>query len=110
MWFNIITIVILLLIVFSLFGALASLVRNQSSSGKTVKMLGYRVGFSMLLLLFLGFAKLSGWTQPHDVKGQPVSQPMISAPASSTSADASADAPAAEKPAGQGAQPGDTTN
>ncbi|MDX1693277.1 MAG: DUF2909 domain-containing protein [Ketobacteraceae bacterium] len=80
MWFKIITIVILVLIVVSLFGALASLVRNKSSSGKTVKMLGYRVGFSMLLLLFLAFAKFSGWSQPHDLKGQPVSQPMISAP------------------------------
>lgn len=84
MWFNVITIIILLLIVFSLFGALASLVRNQSSSGKTVKLLGYRVAFSALLLLFLGFAKFSGWTQPHDLKGQPVSQPMISAPEAMT--------------------------
>ena len=81
MWFQIITIIILVLIVVSLFSALASLVRNKSASGKTVKMLGYRVAFSFLLLLFLAFAKFTGWTQPHDLKGQPVSQPMISAPA-----------------------------
>ena len=93
MWFKIITIVILLLIVFSLFSALASLVRNESSSGKTVKMLGYRVGFSILLLLFLGFAKLSGWTQPHDVKGQPVSRPMISAPEAASVEASTATAP-----------------
>jgi Na+/H+-dicarboxylate symporter len=83
MWFQIITIIILVLIVISLFSALASLVRNKSASGKTVKMLGYRVAFSFLLLLFLAFAKFTGLTQPHDLKGQPVSQPMISAPAPS---------------------------
>ena len=100
MWFNIITIIILLLIVFSLFGALASLVRNQSSSGKTVKMLGYRVAFSALLLLFLGVAKYMGWTQPHDLKGQPVSRPMISAPAvSSATAEQGAQTPSANKKA-----------
>lgn len=80
MWFKIITLAILLMIVISLFRAMVSLVRNESSSGKTVKMLSYRVGFSILLLLFLGLAKYMGWMQPHDLKGQPSSHAMISAP------------------------------
>ena len=80
MWFKVVVFIILLLIVFSLFSALTSLVRNQSSSGKTVKMLSYRVGFSILLLLFLGLSKQMGWVQPHDLKGQPTSHPVISAP------------------------------
>ncbi|MCG8312913.1 MAG: DUF2909 domain-containing protein [Pseudomonadales bacterium] len=80
MWFKIIIFIILILIVFSLFSALLSLVRNQSASGKTVKMLSYRVGFSILLLLFLGLSKQMGWVQPHDLKGQPSAHPVISAP------------------------------
>lgn len=80
MWFKLTALAILLMIVISLFRALASLVRSDGASGKTVKMLSYRVGFSILLLLFLGFAQFMGWTQPHDLKGRPVSQPMIAAP------------------------------
>ena len=83
MLFKIAMFAILLMAAISLFMALASLVRNQGSSGKTVRMLSYRVGFSLLLLLFLGLAQYMGWVQPHDLKGQPTSQPMISAPSQS---------------------------
>lgn len=81
MLFKILMFAILFMAVVSLFMALVSLVRNQGAQGKTVKMLSYRVGFSILLLLFLGFSKYMGWIQPHDLKGQPTAHPVISAPA-----------------------------
>ncbi|MEE2729313.1 MAG: twin transmembrane helix small protein [Pseudomonadota bacterium] len=63
-------IAVLVVIVFSLFGALRSLVRNQDGDKqRTVKMLAYRVGFSALLLVMLGVAFAMGWIQPHGLKG-----------------------------------------
>lgn len=63
-------IVVLLVIVISLFGALRSLVRNhEGDKQRTVKLLAYRVGFSALLLLMLGFAFAMGWIQPHGLTG-----------------------------------------
>ncbi|RLT94193.1 MAG: twin transmembrane helix small protein [Ketobacter sp.] len=63
-------IAVLVVIVFSLFGALRSLVRNQEGDKqRTVKMLAYRVGFSALLLVMLGVAFALGWIQPHGLKG-----------------------------------------
>lgn len=79
MLFKVLMFAILFLAAASLFMALVGVVRNQGSSEKTVKMLSYRVGFSILLLLFLGLSKYMGWLQPHDLKGRPTSQPVISA-------------------------------
>ena len=70
MLMKIAVIAVLVIIVFSLFSALKSLVRNQEGDKqRTVKMLAYRVGFSALLLLFLGIAFALGWIQPHGLKG-----------------------------------------
>ncbi|AUM14013.1 hypothetical protein Kalk_16965 [Ketobacter alkanivorans] len=63
-------IAVLFVIVFSLFGALRSLVRNQEGDKqRTVKLLAYRVGFSALLLILLGIAFAMGWIQPHGLTG-----------------------------------------
>lgn len=96
MIFKIALLAILLMAVISLFMALVSLVRNQGASGKTVKMLSYRVGFSLLLLLFLGLSQYMGWVQPHDLKGQPTQHPVISAPSANESS-----VPAETKEAGK---------
>lgn len=70
MLIKIAVIAVLFLIVFSLFGALRSLVRNQEGDKqRTVKMLAYRVGFSAFLLLLLGVAFALGWIQPHGLRG-----------------------------------------
>jgi len=63
-------IAVLFVIVFSLFGALRSLVWNQEGDKqRTVKLLAYRVGFSALLLVLLGIAFAMGWIQPHGLTG-----------------------------------------
>ncbi len=70
MLIKIAVIAVLIVIVVSLFGALRSLVRNQEGDKqRTVKLLAYRVGFSALLLVLLGFAFAMGWIQPHGLKG-----------------------------------------
>lgn len=70
MFIKIAVIAVLLIIVISLFGALHSLVRNQEGDKqRTVKLLAYRVGFSAVLLLLLGFAFAMGWIQPHGLGG-----------------------------------------
>lgn len=79
MLIKIVVLFILVLIVVSLFKALSSLVKNESGSGKTVKLLAYRVGFSVLLLVFLGLSSYMGWVSPHDLKGKPTTSPVISA-------------------------------
>ncbi len=67
MFFKISIFVLLVLITVSLFRALVSLVKGKESSGKTARMLTYRVAFSVLLLIFLGVAKFMGWVEPHGV-------------------------------------------
>lgn len=67
MLFKIIAVATLVVITVSLFMALASLVKGEGATGKTVKMLSYRVGFSAFLLIFLGLAKFMGWMEPHGV-------------------------------------------
>ena len=55
MLFKIAVVAVLFIILFSLFGALKSLVRNQEGDEeRTVRMLAYRVGFSAFLLVLLG--------------------------------------------------------
>ena len=70
MLFKIAVVAVLFIILFSLFGALKSLVRNQEGDEeRTVRMLAYRVGFSAFLLVLLGLAFAMGWIQPHGLKG-----------------------------------------
>ena len=70
MWIKVIIVFVLFAIVFSLFSALRSLVRNQQDDKqKVVRFLAYRVSFSVLLLLLLGLSLYMGWIQPHGVGG-----------------------------------------
>lgn len=70
MFVKIAVIVVLFVIAFSLFNALRSMVRNKDGDKeRMVKLLGYRVAFSVVLLLLLGLAFAMGWIQPHGLKG-----------------------------------------
>ncbi len=63
---KILIIVVLIVIAFSLFSALRTLVRNsEGDKQKTVRFLAFRVGFSVLLLVILGVAMMMGWIDPH---------------------------------------------
>lgn len=69
---KILIIAVLLVIAFSLFSALLTLVRNrEGDKRKTVRFLAYRVGFSVLLLILLAVAMFMGWIDPH---GLPTAQ------------------------------------
>jgi len=63
----------------SLARALMSLVRNEGKSGKTMRALAWRVGFSAMVFVFILVSMLMGWIQPHDVnpttrEGVPIEQ------------------------------------
>ena len=90
MWgVRLISIVLLLAAVFSLGRALMGLVQGDSKSGKTMRALAWRVGFSVVIFLFILFSMMMGWIAPHDVNptlryGQPIEQsqaPSSAAPA-----------------------------
>lgn len=69
-WVKLIVVVLLLAAVFSLGRALMSLVRGESESGKTMRALAWRVGFSAAVFLFILLSMLMGWITPHDVNPQ----------------------------------------
>ncbi|HEX5677861.1 MAG TPA: twin transmembrane helix small protein [Alcanivorax sp.] len=78
-WVKLIVIVLLIAAVVSLARALMSLVRNEGKSGKTMRALAWRVGFSVMVFVFILVSMLMGWIQPHDVNpttrgGQPIEQ------------------------------------
>jgi len=66
-WVKLIVIVLLIAAVVSLARALMSLVRNEGKSGKTMRALAWRVGFSVMVFVFILVSMLMGWIQPHDV-------------------------------------------
>ncbi|MBL4714731.1 MAG: twin transmembrane helix small protein [Alcanivorax sp.] len=78
-WVKLIVIVLLIAAVVSLARALMSLVRNEGKSGKTMRALAWRVGFSVMVFVFILVSMLMGWIQPHDVNpttrdGVPIEQ------------------------------------
>ncbi|HAB05960.1 twin transmembrane helix small protein [Alloalcanivorax venustensis] len=78
-WVKLIVIVLLIAAVVSLARALMSLVRNEGKSGKTMRALAWRVGFSAMVFVFILVSMLMGWIQPHDVnpttrEGVPIEQ------------------------------------
>ena len=78
-WVKLIVIVLLIAAVVSLARALMSLVRNEGKSGKTMRALAWRVGFSVMVFVFILVSMLMGWIQPHDVtppprEGAPIEQ------------------------------------
>jgi Protein of unknown function (DUF2909). len=66
---KIIIILLLIGIVASLFTGLFFLLRDPSSSRRTVWALTLRVGLSITLLIFLAIAYTEGWIHPHGVGG-----------------------------------------
>ena len=78
-WVKLIVIVLLIAAVVSLARALMSLVRNEGKSGKTMRALAWRVGFSAMGFVFILVSMMMGWIQPHDVNpttrgGVPIEQ------------------------------------
>lgn len=55
------------LIIGSLVSALVFLVRDQGRTNNVVRALGFRVGFSILLFLFILFAHQMGWIESTGV-------------------------------------------
>jgi hypothetical protein len=45
------------------------LVKDPSTSRRTVKALSWRVGLQVVLILFLILAFFMGWLQPHGLQG-----------------------------------------
>jgi hypothetical protein len=56
-----------ILIIGSLASALVFLMRDKGKSNRTVHALALRVGFSILLFLFLLIANWMGWIQPTGI-------------------------------------------
>jgi hypothetical protein len=78
-WVKLIVIVLLIAAVVSLARALMSLVRNEGKSGRTMRALAWRVGFSAMVFVFILVSMMMGWIQPHDVNpttrdGVPIEQ------------------------------------
>ena len=55
------------LIIGSLVSALVFLVRDQGRTRNVVRALGFRVGFSILLFMFILFAHQMGWIESSGV-------------------------------------------
>lgn len=58
-------VVLLLVILGSLFSALAFLVRDRGSTHRAVRALTWRIGLSIGLFLLLLLAGWMGWIEPH---------------------------------------------
>lgn len=56
-----------LLIIVSLGSALVFLMRDKGKSNRTVHALAMRVGFSVLLFIFILIANKMGWIQPTGI-------------------------------------------
>ncbi len=56
-----------LLIIVSLGSALVFLMRDKGKSNRTVHALALRVGFSVLLFIFILIANKMGWIQPTGI-------------------------------------------
>ena len=65
MLFKLLVIAILLLIVSSLFSGLFFLVKDQSSSTRTLKALTLRITLSVVLFALLLIGMAAGWISPH---------------------------------------------
>lgn len=63
-----IVILLLLLILASLFSALAYLVRDRGGTRRTVRALTWRIGLSLALFALLLFAGWMGWIQPRGLR------------------------------------------
>lgn len=67
-WVKALVFVLMLLVVVSLFKSLSAMMKGESAEGKTVQALAWRIGLSVLILLFLLFSAYMGWIEPHGVR------------------------------------------
>ena len=75
---KILIIVFLITIVYSLGSALVFLVKDHGEGDRTVKRLTWRIGLSLVLLLFVWLAYHLGWVEP---KQGPIGMQMQEQPA-----------------------------
>lgn len=66
---KIVVVVLLIGMVVALFSGLFFLMRDTSSSRRTMRMLALRVGLSVAMIVFLFIAMGLGWIRPHGVGG-----------------------------------------
>lgn len=64
-WIKALVLLLLAAAVFALFRALAAMLRGDSSDGRTVRALGWRVGLSAAVFLLLLLSMQMGWIKPH---------------------------------------------
>ncbi len=64
---KVVIVVAFALIIGSLVSALVFLVKDQGRTNNVVRALGFRVGFSILLFLFILFANQMGWIESTGV-------------------------------------------
>jgi len=65
---KIIVAIAFILILASLGSALVFLMRDKGKSNRTVKALGFRVGFSIALFVLILVAYSQGWIQPTGIR------------------------------------------
>ena len=63
-----VVIVAFVLIIASLTSALVFIMKDRSTSDRTVKALAFRVGFSILLFIMILVAYRLGWIQPTGIR------------------------------------------
>jgi len=71
---KIVTILFLLIILYSLVSSLYFLVRDHGEGDRTVRRLSWRIGLSIVLFVFLWVAYQLGWIEP---KSGPVRVPPV---------------------------------
>ena len=77
MLIKIVIILFLLMIVYSLGSAFFFLAKDKGQGDRTVRILSWRMGLSILLFLMLWIAYRSGWIEPNS---GPIHRPVLTQP------------------------------
>jgi hypothetical protein len=75
---KVLTIVFLLIILYSLISSLIFLVRDRGEGDRTVKRLTWRIGLSLVLFIFLWVAAQLGWIELKSGPARPPPQEQTS--------------------------------
>ncbi len=67
MLFKLLVVILLLMVVSSLFSGLYFLMKDPGSSDRAVKALTFRIGFSVVLFIFLMIGQATGLITPHGI-------------------------------------------
>ncbi len=72
MWFKVAVVIFLLVIVFNLASAMIYLLKDRSSTKRSLKALTWRIGLSVTLFILLLIGFMNGWIQPHSAIPTPM--------------------------------------